>query len=108
MKGKTNFDEIYETYKLDIDKVKFIDGVKYFRIIDKNKIHHYQIIALPKEVFNISGNTLRDDKGNKFTVGSPVHYSFRGKVPNWYLETTHVLLDGISIDEIGEYVTLII
>ena len=107
MKDKSNFEEIYEAYKLRIDKVKIIDGVKYYKIIDKNKIYHYQIIVLPNEVFNVSGNILRDDKGIKFKVGSPMHYSFKGSVPNWYFETVHVLLEGVSIDEIGEYVTLI-
>lgn len=107
MKEKVKFKDLYNSYKLSNDTIKIINGVKYFKIIDKEKVNNFEIIILPNEVFNKSGDILKDNKGNIFRLGNVLNYSFKGKVPRWYFETSHVILEDISIDKIGNYVTMI-
>ena len=107
MDKQKNFAEIYEAYKADGDKVIVIEGVEYFKVIQKKKVNVYEIIALPNEVFYTKGDVLIDELGNKFTVGSPVHFSFKGEIPEWYLKTVSVVIRDMSIKDIGDYVSLV-
>ena len=66
MQNKRSFEDLYEEYKLRDDKVKDIEGEKYFRIINKDKITGLELIVLPNEVFSRSGNILKDELGNMF------------------------------------------
>ncbi|MBO5338049.1 MAG: hypothetical protein J6A94_13075 [Lachnospiraceae bacterium] len=65
-----------------------------------------KFIDVYEEVFIEIGNILRDELGNIFEVGSPTHYSFKGEIPEWYLETVSLILKGIKIDKVGDYVRL--
>ena len=103
--NKLNFEEIYNNYKLSNDTIKIIDGITYFKIIDRNKVSGFNIIALPNEKFTEPITKVHDNKGNVIEIGKPITYSFRDNIPDWYMETVHVLVNNISIDEIGEYVT---
>lgn len=107
MREMTNFEKIYETYKSSNDKVIVIDEVKYFKIIEKYDVCGFQIIAIPNDVLNTAGNILKDDLGNIFTIGNPVHYTFKDNIPEWYFETSHVTLKDTTVDKIGEYITLV-
>lgn len=102
-----NFEEIYELYKLRDDKVKIIDGIKYYKIIEKTNLLHFVIIALPKEMFTTSKTVVKDDNGNVLDLGRPAHYNFVSVAPKWYYEVYQFGLENVSLDEIGEYVTLV-
>lgn len=104
---ETNFEKVYEAYKVSNNKVIIINGVEYFRIIEKNKICNYQMIVIPNNIFSTVGNRLKDEMGNIFTVGNPVHYSFKDRIPEWYLKTVSVMVKDTTINKIGEYVTLV-
>ena len=106
MEKQSNFEKIYKSYKMSSDKVLIINGVEYFKIIEKNKVDNYQIIVIPMNVFYAKGNRLKDEKGNIFTVGNPATYSFREDIPKWYIETASVMLKDTTIDKIGDYVAL--
>lgn len=106
MQSRRNIEDLYEEYKLRQDKEKDINGEKYFRIITKEKVAGLEIIVLPNEVFNKPGNALKDELGNVFQVGNPAHMSFRGEIPEWYLRTVSLVVQDVSINEIGEYVHL--
>ena len=107
MREIANFEKIYETYKSNNDNVIVIDGIKYFKIIEKYDVCGFQIIAIPNDVLNTAGNMLKDDLGNIFTIGNPVHYKFKDNIPEWYFETSHVMLKDTTVDKIGEYITLV-
>jgi len=107
MQIRRKFIDVYEEYKMREDKVIVLNGEKYFRIIEKSKVAGFEIIALPNEVFIEKGNILRDELGNIFEVGSPTHCSFKGEIPEWYLETVSLILKGIKIDKVGDYVRLV-
>ena len=49
---------------------------------------------------------IKDELGNVFQVGNPAHMSFRGEIPEWYLRTVSLVVQDVSINEIGEYVHL--
>ncbi len=106
MQNKESFEVLYEEYKLRDDNIKEIDGETYFRIIKKDRVAGFDLIVLPNEVFGQVGNTFKDELGNVFQVGNPAHMSFRGEIPEWYLRTIWLVVQGISIKGIGEYVHL--
>lgn len=107
MDKQLTFEEVYEAYKNSRDKVMLIDGVKYFKIIEKHKIYNHQIIIIPIDALCAKGNIIKDEKGNVFTVENLATYSFRNNIPDWYLKTVSVVLRDIAIDKIGDYVTLV-
>ncbi len=107
MDKQSTMEKIYEAYKSSSDKIITIDGVEYFKIIEKSKIGNYEIIVIPMDIFHAKGNILKDEKGNIFSIGNPSTYSFRDRIPEWYFKTASVLLKDISIDKIGNYVTLV-
>lgn len=107
MDKQLTFEKVYEAYISSKDNVMLIDGVKYFKIIEKNKIGNHQIIVIPIDVFHAKGNIMKDEKGNVFTIRNLATYSFRNNIPDWYLKTASVVLKDIAIDKIGDYVTLV-
>lgn len=101
------FEKVYETYKISNDKTIFIDGIEYFKIIEKQKIGECESIVIPIDVFYTKGNVLKDEKGNKFTVDNPATYSFKTKIPEWYIKAVTVILKDNTICKIGDYVSLV-
>ena len=107
MDKQPTFEKVYEAYKSSRDKVMLIDGVKYFKIIEKNKIGNLQIIVIPIDVFCAKGNIMKDEKENVFTVVNLATYLFSDNIPDCYLKTASVVLKDIAIDKIADYVTLV-
>lgn len=107
MEIQSAFEKVYEAYKISNDKTIFIDGIEYFKIIEKQKIGEYESIVIPIDVFYTKGNILKDEKGNKFTVDNPATYSFKTKIPEWYIKTATVMLKDTTIYKIGDYVSLV-
>ncbi len=108
MEIQSAFEKVYEAYKISDDKTIFIDGIEYFKIIAKQKIAKYESIVIPTDVFYIKENILKDEKGNIFTVENPATYSFKTKIPEWYIKTVTVMLKDTTIDKIGDYVSLVV
>lgn len=103
MKRRT-LDELYNEYKNRNDKIITLEGKKYFKIIEVSRIAGFTVIVLPNVALEGKGNTFQDEKGNIFHVGSPAHYSFKEKIPEWYLETVSLIVKDINRDELGDYV----
>lgn len=100
------FEKIYEKYKADPDKIKMIDGRKYYRILQS---HIYRLPAnkphlavfIESELGVKVGDLLADEYGNRFVYKCYSEYCFRGSTPEWYFETVEMHLSGGL--EIGEY-----
>lgn len=107
MEIQSAFEKVYEAYKISDDKTIFIEGIEYFKIISKQKIGKYETVVIPNDVFYTKGNTLKDEKGNIFTVDSPVTYAFKTKIPEWYMKTVTVMLKDTTSDKIGDYISLV-
>jgi len=100
-------EDIYEEYKASDDKEIVIDGETYYKIIDIYKLVDYNMIMLPSDIFRWKSSTLMDEKGNVFKVGAPMHCSFRGKAPEWYMHTLSFPIWETKPEEIGSYVRLV-
>ena len=61
---------------------------------------YYGVSVLPTRI-------LKDEKGNKFTVDNPATYSFKTKIPEWYIKTATVMLKDTTTYKIGDYVSLL-
>lgn len=107
MQKRRKIAEVYEEYKKRSDITIVIDGEEYFRVIDRFRMAGFGTLILPNEVFKLKGTKLCDELGNTFDIGSPMHYSFRGEIPEWYKNTISLTIKGIEIDKVGEYVCLV-
>ncbi len=111
MKEKSQMEIEYEKYLSSNVKTMEIDGVVYFKIIQKQQIPlrgGTVLICLPWEFFeDRSINDCNDENGRRIKLGAPVHYSFREQIPEWYLKTVTVNVEDIhGVDEIGDYLSL--
>lgn len=96
--------DAYQTYKECSMKSVAIKGNRYWKIIDKSKLNDFEVLILPKDIL---GRKLEDELGNLFHVSTPLMFSFKGEVPEWYQETVSVMLMDIEIKKLGEYVRVI-
>ena len=94
--------ELYDEYKNSKDKTVELDGEKYYKIIDVSKFMERNIIVLPMELFFTTSKFIKDEKGKIFELGEKVYFSFRGTIPDWYLETMQLTID--DVDQMGNYV----
>lgn len=108
---KSEMELIYDQYLLSDDNVIEADGLTYYKIIRKDRIslnNGIVLICLPSELFENGVDKVIDEYGNVLKIGSPVFYSFGGRVPDWYLNTITVnVCDIHEINQIGDYVAAI-
>lgn len=108
MAKKSKMEIKYEEYLKSTDQVIVIDNIKYYKIISKDCVLNTVLIVVPCDFFiNSKVISIIDENGKTFKLGLPVFYSFGGSIPQWYLKTVSVKVEGIhNINEIGEYFTI--
>ena len=111
MINKSDMEIAYENYLQSDDIEVEIDGVKFYKIITKEKVpvrDGIVTICVSRKMFiGNENNTILDENGKKFSISSPAFYSFRGEIPRWYLDTFTVVVNDISEEnDIGSYITL--
>ena len=101
---------LYEQYKTDPEKIIINNEKKYYKIIEsfvmtvpgkKPTLVATVDINIPIRINDI----VIDNYGNKFTYSGKTHISFRGKIPEWYMNTAGLCLSGGT--DIGEYVNIL-
>lgn len=102
----------FENYLASDDKTILINGNTYYKIVYKyshpnrnNRIY----ITIPTELLigNKSINVI-DEEGREFILGPSVHMCFRDGIPEWYVKTLTVSIEGIDrISDIGNYLSLL-
>ncbi len=109
MDAKSEMEILYEQYLTMEDKVVEIDGVKYYKIIAKERVplrDGLVVVCLPNSFIDSTKiRNVIDENGNTFALGNAARYSFKGMIPRWYLETVTIeVYDVHDIDEIGQFV----
>ena len=97
MRNVRKREDVFNEYKLSEDKELIIDDEVYYKIIDIYKIAKYNLIMLPNEIFRKKGSFLKDEKGNVFEIDSPMHCSFVGVVPEWYMKSLTYIIKDIDL-----------
>ena len=100
----------YELYNKSDDKIIYLEGLAYYKIISKSKLSIKEgliMVCLPIEIFrNEAVKSFVDENGRIFKIGDSAHFSFKETIPIWYYNTLTVSLEGVhETDEIGEYLT---
>ena len=111
MKEMSQMEIEYENYLSADDTIIEVDGKLFYKIVHKDRISLDEgivLVCVPWKLFNDTAiDKVKDENNNVFKLGAPVHYSFRRPVPQWYMETVTVTVNGIhEICQIGEYLAL--
>ena len=102
---------LYDEYLKRDDLIIIQDDKEYYRIVRKYRISclgGIVNITVPRTVFKNARDNLKlmDENGSVFSAGASVHFSFRGGIPQWYLETVTISLKEITdIELIGNYIS---
>lgn len=100
------FDEIYQRYLEDIDRVFEMDGLTYYKAaqIAKLNIRNEIIleVVLPWEINPDNNCTIVDENGNHYEYKVATMMSFMGEIPEWYSKMVFAILS-FPKGDIGEY-----
>lgn len=112
MNNKSSMEILYENYLNSDDIVIEIDGVKYYKIIEKVKFPIRRgLVTICVPISALAGNTnhmVVDENGKEFRIGDPAFYTFGGEIPRWDKETITIEIKDISEEnDIGLYVASI-
>lgn len=111
MNVKSNVEREYEAFLGASDRVLKINGKQYHKIIHKDRVafgNGTVIITIPHALLRGTGpELLVDEKGRCFRLGPACRMHFRGEIPQWYLNSVAVCVDGIhDLSEIGNYLSI--
>ena len=96
----------YKEYLKFDDKVKIINGQKYYKIIDCHISERFGILIVPFEAVPKSNIWLIDENGFKFLSKGLVHIRFSGNIPDWYFKVATICVDVVKPETIGEFVKI--
>ena len=112
MTERSKMELLFEEYLKRDDLIKIIDGKEYYRIVCKEIFPaRDEIVAVTlhptlSRLFCTDYKVI-DENGNIFFLGLPIFFRFIGDIPDWYLKTTTVPVEGVhSTDNIGDYFAL--
>lgn len=94
----SEFEKLYDEYLKDAERIKEIDGVKYYKIIDcctLNARGKMVIITVPNEAIHMGTLKCKDETGKVFEHCSPAMISFMGALPKWYLKCAMVMVKDV-------------
>lgn len=104
----------YKAYLKNGNNCIDINDEQYFRIVFKecfnlSNLGPVLVIVLPMELFkDRKGNTIEDEKGNKYELSGPEMLKFFDGIPDWYLNCFSFIIKGIdSVEGIGNYVKVV-
>ena len=99
------FNEIYQRYLEDNDRIIELDGLTYYKaaVIHKVVLHETGlIVALPWKI-NPEGNCIIvDENGNQYEYKGCEMMSFRSGIPEWHFKMVFAILS-FPEGNIGEY-----
>lgn len=100
------FDEIYQRYLDDDDKVFEMDGLTYYKAAEITKFTiHNEIsleVVLPWDIRPENNGIIVDENGNQYKYMGCEMMSFRERIPEWYFKMVFAILS-FSDGDIGEY-----
>lgn len=107
---KSQMEILYENYLKSDTQSMENDGVTFYRLIKKEKVKikgGMVLITVPIQAVENVKDAYCDENGKDIILDLPVHMSFRGNIPEWYVKTVTLPVTNITeISEIGEYIGL--